>query len=544
VGRIKGRQNETAFAWLLNNNGILNITRTDEDCSDLGRKWRAALSQLGFIVPEVKTSEDLKLEGLGAAFTLTVNGWRLLEATTVPGMQECFLRSLAAYCVPSVLEQDYDFPVFSPLRHTLSIMLELEHQTRESRLNFLEMGLIVQLSTSISEAAEVASKVLEFRSNRDKAENKRRFDRDALNLAAEENDYVPGTFSDYADLNFRYLKATGLVQSKGRGLSFVPEKHLFIERLVEEAGVPKSDRSYLVNLCNGAVLPTDNKDSALAVLQDLVVELNRRGIPFDLQRRKLDDPGDITIVRHEIEELIAQNKEEEYYLQQANEWQEIITYMSLLITRRRSMTLPNEEMIKVPQSEAPAYFEWVLWRAFLAINSLTNKPYEARRFKIDQDFLPIGTAPGNGPDMIFEFESFVLVVEVTLTDNSRQEAAEGETVRRHVADLVLQHQAISGKPVYGLFIANRIDSNTAETFRFGVWYTRDDVRMRLDVIPVTLPQFRTLFEALFQSGSRNISFIRDFLVQCGTLRNHEAPIWKMEIDRTLSLYVDQLLQQT
>lgn len=80
----------------------------------------------------------------------------------------------------------------------------------------------------------------------------------------------------------------------------------------------------------------------------------------------------------------------------------------------------------MPQAEAPAYFEWVLWRAFLAINSLANKPYEARRFKIDQDFLPVGTAPGNGPDLIFEFHDFVIVVEVTLTDNSRQEAAEGE----------------------------------------------------------------------------------------------------------------------
>lgn len=123
----------------------------------------------------------------------------------------------------------------------------------------------------------------------------------------------------------------------------------------------------------------------------------------------------------------------------------------------------------MPQSEAPAYFEWVLWRAFLAIDSLVNKPNEARRFKIDQDFLPVGTAPGNGPDLIFEFNDFVLVVEVTLTTNSRQEAAEGEPVRRHVADLVMHHQERAGKPVYGLFIANRVDSNTAETFRIGVW---------------------------------------------------------------------------
>jgi AlwI restriction endonuclease len=190
--------------------------------------------------------------------------------------------------------------------------------------------------------------------------------------------------------------------------------------------------------------------------------------------------------------------------------------------------------IEVPQAEAPAYFEWILWRAFLAINSLANKPYEARRFKIDQDFLPVGTAPGNGPDLIFEFDDFVMVVEVTLTDNSRQEAAEGEPVRRHVADLVTYHGEQSGKPVYGLFIANRIDSNTAETFRNGVWFTRTDDKLRLDITPVTLEQFKAFFAAMFTSGRVEVGLIRELLDLCGDLRpNYEAPAWKQEIALTV-----------
>lgn len=39
-------------------------------------------------------------------------------------------------------------------------------------------------------------------------------------------------------------------------------------------------------------------------------------------------------------------------------------------------------------------------------------------------------------NLIFEFHDFVIVVEALLTDNSRQEAAEGEPVRRHVVDFV------------------------------------------------------------------------------------------------------------
>ena len=74
--------------------------------------------------------------------------------------------------------------------------------------------------------------------------------------------------------------------------------------------------------------------------------------------------------------------------------------------------------------------------------------------------------------MLFPFENYVLVVEVTLTTSSRQEAAEGEPVRRHVANIVREN---TGVDVYGLFIAPRIDNNTAETFRTGVWYRDDEI---------------------------------------------------------------------
>lgn len=69
----------------------------------------------------------------------------------------------------------------------------------------------------------------------------------------------------------------------------------------------------------------------------------------------------------------------------------------------------------------------------------------------------------------------MLVVEVTLTANSRQEAAEGEPVKDAMWRISWRSTKSNPvKPVYGLFIANRIDSNTAETFRIGIWYTNTD----------------------------------------------------------------------
>lgn len=532
-GNLRGEEQERAFRRLLGEHGIVELG--DDDTYSVGRKWRSALNKLGFLYPEVPPASGIPQSEIGPIDMITPNGWRLIRADTVPAMQECFLRALAAHYIPSALERKFDFAVFSPLRHTLAIMLELEKQTGESRLNFVEMAIVVQLTSSDESLADIVGQVLALRARRLASPNKRKFDRQEREAAAVLHGYAAGTFNDYADTNLRYLKATGLVQSKGRGLSLVPEKHVFVEKLIQDTGIPDSDRSYFITLCNGAKLPTDNKDSALAVLDDLLQQLEKRGIPFDATGKQTDTPADIAIIRHQIEGILSEKNEEEYATRQAVEWEEIAAYMELIITRKGKKTLSNGEDIEVPQAEAPAYFEWVLWRAFLAINSLANKPYEARRFKIDQDFLPVGTAPGNGPDLIFEFHDFVIVVEVTLTDNSRQEAAEGEPVRRHVAALVSHYGAQSGKPVYGLFIANRIDSNTAETFRIGVWFTRTDDKMRLDIIPVTLVQFKAFFEALFTSGRVEVGLIRELLDLCGGLRPaHEAPAWKHEIQQTFN----------
>jgi hypothetical protein len=528
-GNLRGREQEVAFRDLLGELGVVSLG--SDATFSVSRKWRKALNRRGFLYPPVSKTSTVAQSAIGAIDTITANGWRLINADSVPAMQECFLRSLAAYYIPSDFEKEYEFGEFSPLRHTLAVMLELEKSTGENHLNFIEMAIIIQNSTNVDDMAGIVAKILDLRERRQKSGNKKQFDGQELKKTAELDDYAPQTFNDYADTNFRYLKATGLVQSKGRGIALVPEKHVFIEKLVEEDEVPESDEIFYTSLCNGATLPTDNKDSALVVLDDLLIQLKTYGITFDTAGKSLETPADIGSVRHEIEAILAARREEEYAAKQAGQWEEIAAYMDLLIHRRsKTKKLSSGEEIEIPQAEAPAYFEWVLWRAFLAVNTLVNKPYESRRFKIDQDFLPVGTAPGNGPDLIFEFEDFVLVVEVTLTDNSRQEAAEGEPVRRHVARIVESYPA---KRVYGLFIANKVDTNTVETLRIGFWYKSDDSKMALQIVPITLEQFQKIFNAGFAAGTIAPKLIQEFLRNCLAVSNNDAPAWKREIERTV-----------
>jgi hypothetical protein len=542
LGDIKGRDLESAFAWLLHQANVVALDRTPgDDVSDLGRKWRSAMTQLGFLVPELSSRDTtLSQAWIGTPFTLTANGRRLISAEAVPAMQECFLRSLAAYRIPSVLETGYRIAQFSPLRYTLAVMLELERRVGESRLDFIEIATIVQLTSSADELSGTCDRILQLRSDREASATKKQFDNAAYKSAGLASGYEPGTFKDYADLNIRYLKATGVIQSKGRGISIVSEKHLLVSQLVDEVFEVLESKAYLETLCAGAALPTDNRDSAKLVLDDLLEKAHERGIEFDISARPVREAADIAVVRYELEELIAEDKEVAFAASQVEAVEEISTYLRLIAERGTSAELSNGDSISVPKSEAPAYFEWALWRAFLAMNCLVNKPYEARRFKIDQDFLPISCAPGGGPDLIFEFEKFVIVVEVTLTESSRQEAAEGEPVRRHVADIVRENKLReTDKTIFGLFLANKIDSNTAETFRIGVWYLPDDSRTQLDIVPISLSAFRTFFDAVFDNHVIGHEALRKALEQAISLRQVPggAPVWKTEIDQLVRSFV-------
>ena len=218
-GNLRGWEQDIAFRQLLGEHAIVKLG--SDVTNSVGRKWRSSLGKLGFLYPEVPKVSNVQQSELGPIDMITPNGWRLVRADTVPAMQECFLRALAACYIPSPLEKEYSFSVFSPLRHTLAVMLELERQTGESRLNFIEMALVVQLTSSDDPIDTVVFRVLALRANRLASNSKRQFDNAEREAAADFHHYKSSTFNDYADTNLRYLKATGLVQSKGRGLSLV-----------------------------------------------------------------------------------------------------------------------------------------------------------------------------------------------------------------------------------------------------------------------------------------------------------------------------------
>ncbi|CDQ20894.1 AlwI family type II restriction endonuclease [Halobacillus karajensis] len=514
------KHNEEGMALLLDSKGVISI-QTNSD-NTVARKWRVNLIRLGFIDPDTHI--------------VTENGRRLINSSSLPEQEECFLRALLVHQLPSSVhplpDGDIDQP-FNPLRIVLEVISELKKRGETPSITKNEMASIIIIHYSMGEIPRLVDEVIAYRNAREVQKNKKKFDREYRERSASFVGRVnASSLNSYADVNMRYLKLTGLFVEEGISkLSIAKHKETIVLQILRTQYQSVEPDKYQSILAKGASLPTDNESEAIKVIKSLYELLVHNGEDVaPLPNFSELSVKDLSQLRIKLENKWIHTLEKKYANDQVNQWKDILDYMTELqkpnkIGKRGSL---------VPSGEGPAYLEWTIWRAFLAINSIQNYPWEARKFTIDRSFKPVRHAAGGDADMIFEFEDFVFVVEVTLTSSSRQEAAEGEPVRRHVANYVDDYE-LKGKRVYGLFIANNIDTNTAETFRIGVWYRKDDSQLSVQIVPITLEDFSNLFEKIFKAnkGEEARYILKQLFNDLLSFSNHRAPDWKRHMSNEI-----------
>lgn len=526
VGNLRS-DNEGEFMKLLNEKGIIHNNEGKDPSSSYARKWRLMFARHGFIYPKIKKNQEM----LGREDDITPFGRLFLTADTYSAVQELYLRAMSVEQYSIADRKQY----FSPLRWILAIMLKLEEKTDSSELKRTEFEIWGQATDPSYDLDEIVDNIIDFRKRKEKAQFKGRFDKAEIRLRIP--NYNENTVHDYSDMNLRYLHISGMFQRKGRGIVIEESKHILAEKLAKYtvSEVPLIDQYKI--LCTGAPLPSDDIKIASEIFNHLKDQLNKRHIEYDISDLPLTTSAEINLARHKLEERLFQDNEVKYAKEQCKQWNEIADYMSLIMRGGGKIPYDEENVIEVPKTELPAYFEWTLWRAFLAIDHMVNKPYEVRGFKLDSDFMPVSVASGGRGDLCCEFNDFVILVEVTMSTSSRQEAMEGEPVRRHVSDAVLQYK----KPVYGIFIARSIDNNTAETFRNGIWYAKNGEKQRLEIVPLTLAQFQKCFVSMFKSNSASPERLVNILKRCEIYKDcFEAPEWKQHIALMVDEDVDEL----
>jgi len=116
---------------------------------------------------------------------------------------------------------------------------------------------------------------------------------------------------------------------------------------------------------------------------------------------------------------------------------------------------------------------------------------------------PIHTSSGLQPDLVVDFDDFILVIESTICSGPRQYDTETEPVIRHIARVVQEYkQKGNPKPVYAFFVAREIDPNVVEYFYvYYAFHKHPLAEEYITVIPLTVSQFKIMFQKLTETKS-------------------------------------------
>jgi len=553
-GNAKGSEIEARLHGKFKEREVLEFEGEPSDWN--GRKWRAAFYQLGFVSYEkYKINEETKsvkelftaigLPDIVNSYQITSAGQKLITSSKVPEIEDIYVKQYSCYELPNSLEGSFPEGEMKPFILFLEVLTLLQNNGSDG-LNKFETGLFIQKFRDHTDtlAQEIVEEIFEYRNKISQCQT-------AKEIKAVKKAYLEqlGEFAgidpnsvvrDYSDTTFRYFSLSGLFTRIGETIVIRPNNRDFVNNLLEsEPQFLFSDNpeEYFNQFYrNTYKIPTDNKDFALHEIELLRAGIRDKTNPLLKQANELSTKSDLVVIQSLRYKLIEYNnweREEDF----ANEQQSDGAINDIL---RYLKVINNEAVPDSPEiDDRPAFLEWAVWRSFLAIDEIIRPINQTRRFPLDQDFMPRNTAPGGGADLIFEFDSYVLVVEVTLTTSHRQMAVESEPVRRHT---VQYRQAFPNKDVYCLFIAPSVDNNVAETFRIGVWYDGDDEEF-VNIIPMNLSDFINAIEAFGERKFTNKNF-RNLLDRCLVFRNVRAPQWKSSISDEVNDWRKKLLAST
>ena len=286
-GNVKGKQAETKLHAKLKEKGVLEFDGKPSDWN--GRKWRAAFYQLGFISYEkykIKqntfTPNDFFIQinarDITVPYQVTKAGRKLISATTVPEIEDIYLRQFACYELPNSLERRFAGGTLKPFILFVQVLKILEDKGKGGLTKF-ETGLFIQKFRNHTStlAKTIVKEILEYRGKIEKCKKPK--DVKKVNgaylkaLAKFSGINASSIVSDYADTTFRYFSLSGLFSRVGDEIVIRPNKKMFVNQLLKTEPVflfkTKPLDYFKTFYSNSQEIPTDNIKIALNEISSL-----------------------------------------------------------------------------------------------------------------------------------------------------------------------------------------------------------------------------------------------------------------------------------
>lgn len=239
---------------------------------------------------------------------------------------------------------------------------------------------------------------------------------------------------DYADACLRYIRATGIITiSTGRSLS-ISKEHLddvdYFLANIDRNPCFVDDEYHYTNLLYDSSMPallTDDKD--------LLVKKIKAEFDIDADKNKQTS---------ELKELLIDKtlqRKDNAITKQISDIKDYVFYDDI---KHSFSTLADSY-------DPSLILEWNTWRAMTMLDGGNIKG----NLKFDDYGNPLSTAQGNMADIVCDYGTFDLIVEVTMATGAKQFEMEGEPIMRHLG----KHRKNVGRQTYCFFIAPRINEN-------------------------------------------------------------------------------------
>ena len=492
--------------------------RIREESENLKVGLSSNSSTLDFVGRDYITRAPKKLgivyvPGVGKGkFELTEQGRNLINSKN---MEFVMQRQIAKIQYPSPIKvRGTEKIKLIPLTATIKILKSVKDLSRS------EVMMFVITIENFSKIDQSISEILKFRENLKKIKGnlKRRKFRDEVGIKKLNLFYKNEDFSirekkgkkvdkseflrtklrnhkDYADSIFRYFISTGLFKLNKKSrleISKINEKDA--DYLLETIGLePKKfdndEKTFVKDYMgkeNSISLYTDKLDNLLnkfdylkKLSSTLDLKINTTEIDKRFKNEKsLDIKKDIIV---ELQKKFIYLKMEKFIKKlserKKNDFDEIVGHFEEISDR-------NSEIL-----DKPLQYEYNFFRAFSFIGD-AEKIIPSLNF--DEDINPLNTT-SNKPDLIIEYKDFILVVEVTLSAGQRQYESEGAPVFRHVGKC----QNENNKPVFGLFICEKMDVNMPIEFLSRAMVKTKIYNGRVRILPIERSDFNLLFEKIY-----------------------------------------------
>lgn len=484
-GKQWNHDTQVAFMKLLRDENFFNGSGTKDPAFSARDRINRAPKALGLVnlTPEI---------------SLTPAGERLISAKRT---EDVFLRQLLKFQLPS----PYHVAGKSAAKFYIKPYLELFRLVRHfGSLKFDELMIFALQMTDFRKFDDIVAKIEKFRIDKvtnkesyrtfkkkyiyhelkliyadeiSKGETKTRENADTSldNFLATK----ASNMRDYADACIRYLRATGMVNIShvGRTLSIVPEKQeeldYFLANIDREPCFINDETAYSSYLGNAdiPVLWSDNKHLLITRLKK---EFPNLIINESFTTQKLKEILDNSL----------------YLRQQSILYKEVEAIKDM--QRYDDIQNTFEQISNDTLYDIPLMLEWNVWRAMTMLdggNIVAN-------LKFDDFGKPMSTAQGNMADIVCDYGSFDVTVEVTTASGQRQYEMEGEPIARHLGKL----KKSTGKETYCLFIAPTINQASIAHFFLLQQANISYYGGKSTIVPLELKVFQKMVEDSYKAS--------------------------------------------